>query len=69
MNMKKEYRRELKQIQKCELKLWLDLRRYEQGLDRQVGKIMAEKQRARKRTQREADRLEKRRKILEGRLS
>jgi hypothetical protein len=76
MNMRKEYRRELKQIVAARKKLLWDLNNFERGIiaacrqmDKRRKELGVERERAIRRTAKELQRLDRRKFILEGRLS
>ena len=69
MDMRKEYRRELKQLERAEKKLWRDLEKFAVVVMRQSAKLRRAVEGAEARTEKEVKRLERRRAILRGRLN
>lgn len=74
--MRKEYRKELKQLSQAEKKLWRDFGQFEKQImagcraqEKARKKWKAGLNRAKRRTVKEIERLDKRRAILEGRMS
>jgi hypothetical protein len=69
MNMNKEYRRELRQLNKVARKIGLDWRRFFATNQKAILKIQRDTARGRKATERELNRISRRQAILEGRLA
>lgn len=69
MNMNKEYRRELAQLDRVETKILTDLRKVIFNCTRAEIKLETKKEQAEARYQKEIDKLDRRRAILNGRLS
>lgn len=69
MNMNKEYLAELDQLQKAERKLVRDLRIARRLADQATKRLQRDVARAQKATDRDLEKINRRRAILEGRLS
>lgn len=69
MNMNKEYRRELAQLDRVETKILTDLHKVIFNCKRAEIKLEKKREQAVARCQKEIDKLDRRRAILNGRLS